>query len=143
PLVADASSDVFSRPIDVGKYALLYAGAQKNLGPAGVTMVVTREDLLARTPKGLPTMLDYNTHAQSKSLYNTPPVFAIYVVRPAGVLGPQGTPLGRRHSRVDLQRVSEEGRGSARILPERFRRPQRVGRRQTIRLVLTARSSGE
>ena len=80
PLVADFSSDVFSRPIDVGKYALLYAGAQKNLGPAGVTIVVIREDLLARTPKGLPTMLDYNTHAQHKSLYNTPPVFAIYVV---------------------------------------------------------------
>ena len=81
PLVADVSSDVFSRPIDVGKYALLYAGAQKNLGPAGVTLVVIREDLLARSPQGLPAMLDYNTHAQNKSLYNTPPVFAIYVVR--------------------------------------------------------------
>jgi phosphoserine aminotransferase len=81
PLVADASSDVFSRPIDVGRYALLYAGAQKNLGPAGVTLVVIREDLLARSPEGLPTMLDYNTHAQNNSLYNTPPVFAIYVVR--------------------------------------------------------------
>jgi len=81
PLVADASSDVFSRPVDVSKYALLYAGAQKNLGPAGVTLVILREDLLARTPKGLPAMLDYNTHAQNKSLYNTPPVFAIYIVR--------------------------------------------------------------
>jgi len=81
PLVADVSSDVFSRPIDIGKYALLYAGAQKNLGPAGVTLVVIREDLLSRAPQGLPTMLDYNTHAQGKSLYNTPPVFAVYVVR--------------------------------------------------------------
>jgi phosphoserine aminotransferase len=81
PLVADASSDIFSRPIDVAKYALLYAGAQKNLGPAGVTLVVLREDLLARSPKDLPTMLDYNTHAANKSLYNTPPVFAIYLVR--------------------------------------------------------------
>jgi len=81
PLVADASSDIFSRPIDVSKYALVYAGAQKNLGPAGVTLVVIREDLLARSPKGLPTMLDYNTHAQNDSLYNTPPVFAIYLVR--------------------------------------------------------------
>lgn len=81
PLVADASSDIFSRPIDVGKYALLYAGAQKNLGPAGVTLVILRDDLLARSPKDLPTMLDYNTHAANKSLYNTPPVFAIYVVR--------------------------------------------------------------
>ena len=81
PLVADVSSDVFSRPVDVGKYGLLYAGAQKNLGPAGATLVVIREDLLARSPQGLPTMLDYNTHAQNKSLYNTPPVFAIYVIR--------------------------------------------------------------
>jgi phosphoserine aminotransferase len=81
PLVADASSDVFSRPIDVGKYALIYAGAQKNLGPAGVTLVILREDLLERIPKGLPTMLDYGTHTQNNSLYNTPPVFAIYVMR--------------------------------------------------------------
>ena len=81
PLVADASSDIFSRPLDVGKYALVYAGAQKNLGPAGVTLVILREDLLARSPKTLPTMLDYNTYAENNSLYNTPPVFAIYVVR--------------------------------------------------------------
>lgn len=81
PLVADASSDIFSRPIDMDRYALVYAGAQKNLGPAGVTLVILREDLLARSPKTLPTMLDYNTHAENRSLYNTPPVFAIYVVR--------------------------------------------------------------
>jgi phosphoserine aminotransferase len=81
PLVADASSDIFSRPIDVRKYGLIYAGAQKNLGPAGVTLVIIREDLLARSPANLPTMLDYNTHAKNKSLYNTPPVFAIYIVR--------------------------------------------------------------
>jgi phosphoserine aminotransferase len=81
PLVCDASSDIFSRPIDVGEYALIYAGAQKNLGPSGVTLVILREDLLARSPKSLPTMLDYNTHAKEKSLYNTPPVFGIYVMR--------------------------------------------------------------
>ncbi|MGH9369325.1 MAG: 3-phosphoserine/phosphohydroxythreonine transaminase [Thermoanaerobaculia bacterium] len=81
PLVCDASSDIFSRPIDVAKYALIYAGAQKNLGPSGVTLVMVREDLLARSPKNLPTMLDYNTHAKEKSLYNTPPVFGIYVMR--------------------------------------------------------------
>jgi phosphoserine aminotransferase len=81
PLVADASSDIFSRPIDVSKYGLIYAGAQKNLGPAGVTLVIVRDDLLARSPANLPTMLDYNTHAKNKSLYNTPPVFAIYIVR--------------------------------------------------------------
>jgi phosphoserine aminotransferase len=81
PLICDASSDIFSRPIDVSKYALIYAGAQKNLAPAGVTLVILREDLLSRSPKNLGTMLDYNTHAKEKSLYNTPAVFAIYVMR--------------------------------------------------------------
>jgi phosphoserine aminotransferase len=80
PLVADASSDIFSRPIDVKKYGLIYAGAQKNLGPAGVTLVILRDDLLARSPATLPTMLNYNTHAKENSLYNTPPSFAIYLV---------------------------------------------------------------
>ncbi|MCI0489562.1 MAG: 3-phosphoserine/phosphohydroxythreonine transaminase [Blastocatellia bacterium] len=80
PLVADASSDIFSRRTDVSRYGLIYAGAQKNLAPAGVTLVILRDDLLARSPEGLPTMLDYNTHAKAKSLYNTPPVFAIYVM---------------------------------------------------------------
>ena len=81
PLVADASSDIFSRPIDVAKYGLIYAGAQKNLAPAGVTLVIIREDLLQRTPPTLPTMLQYPVHAENTSLYNTPPVFAIYVMR--------------------------------------------------------------
>jgi len=81
PLVADASSDIFGRPINVGKYALIYAGAQKNLAPAGVTLVFIRDDMLARSPKGMHTMLDYNTHVTNKSLYNTPPVFTIYVMR--------------------------------------------------------------
>jgi phosphoserine aminotransferase len=81
PLVADASSDILSRPIDVAKYGLIYAGAQKNLAPAGVTLVLVREDLLARAPATLPTMLRYAVHAENKSLYNTPPVFAIYVMR--------------------------------------------------------------
>ena len=81
PLVADASSDIFSRPIDVSKYGLIYAGAQKNLGPAGLTLVIVRDDLLKRTPASLPTMLQYGVHAENKSMYNTPPVFAIYVTR--------------------------------------------------------------
>lgn len=80
PLVADASSDIFSHTLDVSRYALIYAGAQKNLGPAGVTLVIVRDELLARGAKGLPTMLDYRTHSENKSLYNTPPVFPIYVV---------------------------------------------------------------
>jgi len=80
PLVCDTSSNMFSKPIDVPRYALIYAGAQKNLGPAGVTIVILRDDLLARSPATLPTMLNYNTHAKENSLYNTPPAFAIYVV---------------------------------------------------------------
>jgi phosphoserine aminotransferase len=81
PLVADASSDIFSGPIDVSKFALIYAGAQKNLAPAGVTLVIIREDMLTRTPSSIPTMLQYPIHADNKSLYNTPPVFTIYVMR--------------------------------------------------------------
>ena len=80
PLVADASSDIFGAPIDVSKFALIYAGAQKNLAPAGVTLVIIRDDMLKRTPASLPTMLQYTIHAENKSLYNTPPVFTIYVM---------------------------------------------------------------
>jgi len=80
PLVADASSDIFSAPIDVSRYSLIYAGAQKNLAPAGATLVIMREDLLARTPKTIPTMLQYPVHVENGSMYNTPPVFTIYVM---------------------------------------------------------------
>jgi phosphoserine aminotransferase len=80
PLVCDASSDICSRPIDVSKYALIYAGAQKNLGPSGVTVVILREDLLARIPDGLDTMLDYRTHTKADSLYNTPNTWGIYIL---------------------------------------------------------------
>ncbi len=80
PLVADTSSDMFSRPIDVSKYGLLYAGAQKNLGPSGVTLVIIREDLLARSQKSLHTMLNYAVHAENGSMYNTPPCFGIYLM---------------------------------------------------------------
>jgi phosphoserine aminotransferase len=81
PLVADTSSDMFSRPIEVSKYALIYAGAQKNLAPAGLTLVIVRHDMLERTPASLPTMMQYNVHAENKSMYNTPPVFSIYIMR--------------------------------------------------------------
>ncbi len=80
PLVCDASSDFLSRPLPIERYALIYAGAQKNAGPAGVTIVIIRNDLLERIPSNLPTMLDYRTHVEHKSLYNTPPVFAVYMV---------------------------------------------------------------
>src|SRR5439155_16007494 len=81
PLVNDSSSDMFSRPIDVGSHALIYAGAQKNMGPAGLTIVIVRNDLLERSKARaatLPTMLNYAVHAENNSLYNTPPVVAIY-----------------------------------------------------------------
>jgi phosphoserine aminotransferase len=80
PLVSDASSDLFCRPIDVTRYGLIYAGAQKNLGPSGVTLVVLRDDLLTRSSKSLHTMLNYTVHADNGSLYNTPPAFAIYTL---------------------------------------------------------------
>ncbi|MGZ8604476.1 MAG: 3-phosphoserine/phosphohydroxythreonine transaminase, partial [Actinomycetota bacterium] len=80
PLVCDASSDFLSRPIPLERYSLLYAGAQKNAAPAGLTIALVREDVLEAIPDGLPTMLDYRTYAKHGSLYNTPPVFAIYVL---------------------------------------------------------------
>src|SRR5258708_16484438 len=80
PLVCDASSDIFSRPIDVSRYGLIYAGAQKNLGPSGVTLVILRSDLLERVPQTLPPLLDYRVQAENKSLYNTPPVFGVYIM---------------------------------------------------------------
>jgi phosphoserine aminotransferase len=79
PLVADMSSDILSRPVDMRPFGLVYAGAQKNIGPAGVTLVVVRKDLLGKVDRDLPSMLDYRIHAKNDSLYNTPPVFPIYV----------------------------------------------------------------
>ena len=78
PLVCDASSDFLSRPLDVDRYGLIYAGAQKNIGPAGATAVLIHDDFLARRQPGLPTMMDYGTHAAK--LFNTPPVFAVYII---------------------------------------------------------------
>lgn len=79
-LVCDASSDIFSRPIDIARHGIVYAGAQKNLGPSGVTLVIIRDDLVERGAKDLPTMLQYRTHAKNDSMYNTPPTFAIYLM---------------------------------------------------------------
>ena len=79
PLVADMSSNILSRPVDVSKFGLIYAGAQKNIGPAGLTIVIVREDLLGETLKGTPTMFDYKIAADNDSMYNTPPTFAIYI----------------------------------------------------------------
>jgi phosphoserine aminotransferase len=81
PLVCDMSSDFLARPVDVPKYGLIYAGAQKNIGPAGCAVVIIRDDLLQRTPDGLPSMLDYKLMAENDSLYNTPPCFGIYMIK--------------------------------------------------------------
>ena len=81
PLIADMSSDILSRPVDVSKYAMIYGGAQKNIGPAGVTFVIVREDLLGKVSRPLPSMVDYRNHIANDSMFNTPPVFAIYVVK--------------------------------------------------------------
>ena len=79
PLVADMSSHILSRPVDVSRYGLIYAGAQKNIGPAGLTIVIVREDLIGKARAGTPTMLDYKTHADNDSMYNTPPTYGIYI----------------------------------------------------------------
>ncbi|MBX3617862.1 3-phosphoserine/phosphohydroxythreonine transaminase [Nitrosomonas sp.] len=79
PLVADMSSDILSRPLDVTRYGLIYAGAQKNLGPAGLTLVIVREDLLGEPLPATPTLYDYQIHAQNDSMYNTPPTYAMYI----------------------------------------------------------------
>jgi phosphoserine aminotransferase len=78
PLVADMSSDIFSRPIDVSKYALIYGGAQKNLAPAGVTFVIVKDDMLGKMDRTIPTMLDYRTHIKDESMFNTPPVVPVF-----------------------------------------------------------------
>ncbi len=81
PLVADMSSDIFSRPVDVSKYSLIYAGAQKNLAPAGVTLIILKEDVLGKVTRPVPTMLDYRTHIKAESMFNTPPVFAVFAAQ--------------------------------------------------------------
>ena len=80
PVIADMSSDILSRPVDVSKYALIYGGAQKNLAPAGVTFVIVRDDMLQRVVRDLPSMVNVNTHVDNNSMFNTPPVFPIYVM---------------------------------------------------------------
>lgn len=79
PIVCDMSSDIFSRPVDVSKFGLIYAGAQKNMGPAGATLVIVKNDLLGKVDRKLPSMLDYKVHIDNDSMYNTPPAFAVYV----------------------------------------------------------------
>lgn len=102
PLIADMSSDIMWRPFDVRPFGLIYAGAQKNMGPAGVTLVIIRDDLLQKCKQGLPTMLSYGTHVAKESLYNTCPVFSIYMVRNvlAWVKDQGGLAAMERHNRT-------------------------------------------
>ena len=79
PLVADMSSHILSRPLDVSRFGVIYAGAQKNIGPAGLTIVIVRDDLIGQALPGTPAMLDYKIHADNESMYNTPPTYALYV----------------------------------------------------------------
>jgi phosphoserine aminotransferase len=115
PLVCDASSDFISRPIDIAKYALIYAGAQKNAGPAGVVVVIVREDMLERTPADLPVMLDYKALAEKGSLHNTPPCYAIYmcglVFQWAKGLGGLDAVLERNRQKAELvyKTIDESG----------------------------------
>lgn len=81
PLVADMSSDIFSRPVDVSKYSIIYGGAQKNIGPAGVAFVIIKEDILGKVTRPIPTILDYRTHIKAESMFNTPPVFAVFAAQ--------------------------------------------------------------
>jgi len=81
PLIADMSSDIFSRPVDISKYAIIYGGAQKNLAPAGVTFVIIKEDMLGKVTRPIPTILDYRTHIKGESMFNTPPVFAVFAAQ--------------------------------------------------------------
>jgi phosphoserine aminotransferase len=106
PLIADASSDILSRRIPVEKYALIYAGAQKNMGPSGVTLVIIRDDLLQRIPEGLHTMLDFRTHVENNSLYNTPNTWGIYIINlVCKWLKEKGGLAGMEHENEDKARL--------------------------------------
>jgi phosphoserine aminotransferase len=109
PLVADTSSDMYSRPIDIRKYGIIYAGAQKNLGPSGVVLVIIRDDLVEAGSKTVPTMLQYRTHAGEGSLYNTPPTFGIYVM---------GEVFKWIQSEGGLAGIAEHNEAKARLLYE-------------------------
>lgn len=107
PLVADMSSNILSRPIDVSKYGLIYAGAQKNIGPAGVTVVIVREDLLGQTVPGTPTVFDYKVQAEAESMYNTPPTYGIYIA---------GLVFKHLLAKGGLKAMEEQNRAKAKLI---------------------------
>lgn len=107
PLICDMSSDILSRPFDLNQFAMVYAGAQKNLGPSGVTVVLAREELIGESPKHLPTMLRYSTQSSNNSLYNTPPSFGIYMINEV---------LKWIEERGGLQGIEESNRQKAELI---------------------------
>lgn len=107
PLIADMSSDIMSRPIDVSKFALIYAGAQKNLGPSGVTVVIIRKDMIDKANPNLPTMLKYSTHSKNNSLFNTPPTFGIYML---------GEVLGWIEEKGGLESLAKQNEEKAQLI---------------------------
>ena len=135
PIVADLSSHILSRPVDVSKYGLIYAGAQKNIGPSGVTLVIVREDLLGRAPATIPTVMDYAVMAENGSMLNTPPTFAIYVSglvfkwlkRQGGVAGMERI---NRHKAELLYACIDESEGF-------YRNPVRVADRSRMNVPFT------
>ncbi|WP_411567618.1 3-phosphoserine/phosphohydroxythreonine transaminase [Sporosarcina sp. GW1-11] len=107
PLIADMSSDILSRPIDVSKFGMIYAGAQKNLGPSGVTVAIIRKDLLENANSTIPTILKYSTHASNNSLYNTPPSFGIYML---------GEVLGWMEQQGGLEKIAKNNEEKAKLI---------------------------
>ncbi|WP_301109477.1 3-phosphoserine/phosphohydroxythreonine transaminase [Sporosarcina sp.] len=107
PLIADMSSDILSRPIDVSKFGMIYAGAQKNLGPSGVTVAIIRKDLLENVNESIPTILKYSTHASNNSLYNTPPSFGIYML---------GEVLGWMEKQGGLEQIQKNNEEKAKLI---------------------------
>jgi phosphoserine aminotransferase len=136
PLVADMSSNILSQPIDVAKYGLIYAGAQKNIGPAGLTIVIVRDDLLGHAPKGTAGMLDYKVHADAQSMSNTPPTYAIYIA---------GLVFKWLKGQGGLAAVGEKNRAKAKLLYDfldrssLYRSPVRAADRSIMNVPFTLR----
>jgi phosphoserine aminotransferase len=140
PLVCDMSSNILSRPVDVSKYGLIYAGAQKNIGPAGLTIVIVRDDLIGKAQPTPPTMLDYKTHADADSMYNTPPTYGIYIA---------GLVFQWLKRQGGLQSVERKNIAKADVLynylatTEFYRNPVRKGDRSRMNIPFTLRDPAQ
>lgn len=138
PLVCDMSSDILSRPVDVSRFGLIYAGAQKNIGPAGLTVVIVRDDLLGRAPAGTASMLDYRVQAQSGSMYNTPPTWAIYI---AGLVFEWIADLGGLAAMQQRNRAKADALYAALDATEFYRCPVDRADRSTMNVPFTLRDA--